>query len=453
MCGRAENSIIVRTSNGNPKLRLSEFQTAAIVGGVGRIVSITGRFLSIPLLMNLVSAEEYGLWLIIGSLIAWLGFSDLGIPSALQNQLVLLRGDKNQSKAKALVSYGFRYLGSIAIITLGVGSALIVTVPWELFFRINVNSGIDFRFALWVSLVAMSIGLPCRIGTAIYYAHGSLVVPAIFEMFVQIVSLLLLLLIACFERSSLTTLSVTTLLCLVLGPVCLSVVACKKFRYNMQSQELDRELKTIVVGKGIFFLVTIIGEIMILQTDAVIIGGVLGAALVPLYMIPSMLFLNFMQLQNVFLKPLWPIITLKRAENQIKALQTEIVRVALLSFLGATVFGFGLIAFGNGFILWWSRGVASLPAVMAWGFAFYTIIASIDNLLATCLNAFGKIELRFLYTLLFGIAKILVAMLVLKYGNVYWLPLAFAVTMATTSVPFAFTLVFLELRSPGKEYK
>jgi hypothetical protein len=74
---------------------------------------------------------------------------------------------------------------------------------------------------------------------------------------------------------------------------------------------------------------------------------------------------------------------------------------------------------------------------MALGLGIYAVVASVDNLLATFLNACNKIEIRFLYTLAFGVSKVGVAVFIIRYCSLSWLPLGFAAAMLLTSVPFA----------------
>jgi O-antigen/teichoic acid export membrane protein len=192
-----------------------------------------------------------------------------------------------------------------------------------------------------------------------------------------------------------------------------------------------------LLGKGLFFFVTVIGELLILQTDAFVVGAVLGAAAVPLFMIPNTLWLNFLQAQNIFLRPLWPVLSHAYVAGERSRVRALAGRTLLLSLCGGLAFAAGLVLLGDWFVRFWSKGMASLPPVMAWGFGAYALAASVDNVLATCLNAFGCIEVRFGYTLLFGVTKVAVAIATLHFLSVSWLPWAFAAAMVTTSIPFA----------------
>lgn len=416
---------------------ISGYRAATIFGVMSRGVVIFIRFASVPLLITLLSPERYGLWLILGSLIGWLGFSDLGIPSALQNRLIGLLREGKSDAGRALVGFAFHFLGTIAVAVFAIGLVAALCLPWGHFFKLNLAEKNDFVLALSLSLFSFALALPARIGSVLYTANGRLAVPPLTDLIVQISGFGMLALVVWHHWASLAALSAASLVGMSLGPVLLTVLACRKFGYGFRRGRVASADRRALVTKGAFFFVTVLGELLVLQSDAFVIGAVLGAAAVPIFLIPNTFWMNFLQAQNIFLRPLWPMLTHAYADRDCPRLQGLVLRGLLLSLGGAALFGAGLILFGNWFIHWWSKGVASLPPVMAWGFAAYILVSSMDNILATCLNAFGLIEVRFGYTLLFGGTKVLAAIAVLHFANIQWLPWAFVSAMMLTSIPFA----------------
>ncbi|HEY8903017.1 MAG TPA: hypothetical protein VIM48_04870, partial [Chthoniobacterales bacterium] len=262
-------------------------------------------------------------------------------------------------------------------------------------------------------------------------------IPPFTDLVVQLSGFGMLALVVWRHWGSLVALSASSLVGLSLGPVLLTILACRKFRYGLRRSPAADADRRALITKGVFFFVTVLGELLVLQSDAFVIGAILGAAAVPVFLIPNTLWMNFLQAQNIFLRPLWPMLTHSYAGRDYVRLQGLIRKGLLLSLGCAILFAGGLVLLGNWFIHWWSKGVASLPPIMAWGFAAYVIVSSMDNILATCLNAFGLIEVRFGYTLLFGITKVLVAIAVLHFASIQWLPWAFVTAMMLTSIPFA----------------
>ena len=50
-------------------------------------VSILAGLLLVPMTINYVDSENYGIWLTLSSMIAWMSFFDIGINNGLKNKL------------------------------------------------------------------------------------------------------------------------------------------------------------------------------------------------------------------------------------------------------------------------------------------------------------------------------------------------------------------------------
>lgn len=418
--------------------------TSASIGLLSRICSIALRFVSLPLTLAVISKERYGLWLIILSLVGWLGMSDLGVPSALQNRLIYLRASGNKVRSHNLLSFALRLLISIGLVILLLISILTIILPLSKWFSIAADLEVEFKTALILCVLSFTIGLPTRIGGVIYNVHNQLAIQPLIEIGSNIVSLSLLYIAVKLQWNSLITLSGLSIAGLFAGSLLATILAFWRFGYRLFTPAANYEDKKVLLSKGSFFFLTMIGELLILQSDAILIGSILGANFVPNYLIPATLFINFLQLQNIWLRPLWPVLTNLHAKGDYTMLLLHIRNTILGSLLIAIVFGLGVILFGNWFIRLWSHNTVGMTSIMAWGFAAYILLACIDNLLSTILNSLNKIEFRFIYTLIFGLVKVTVGYIILSKGKSYieWLPLGYAVSMLLTSLPMAFRSLY-----------
>lgn len=84
------------------------------------------RLVTIPLALGLLGPERYGLWLTVGSLIAWLGMSDLGLSQGLLSSLARAYGNDDVAEMRRLVSTGllsFAALsGLVLVLVFGISS-------------------------------------------------------------------------------------------------------------------------------------------------------------------------------------------------------------------------------------------------------------------------------------------------------------------------------------------
>lgn len=64
-------------------------------------------FISVPLTLRYLGTERYGLWMTISSVIAVLGFSDLGLNNGLLNGISQANGTNDRELARRYVSSAF----------------------------------------------------------------------------------------------------------------------------------------------------------------------------------------------------------------------------------------------------------------------------------------------------------------------------------------------------------
>jgi FkbM family methyltransferase len=88
----------------------------AKAGVLARVVSYGARLILIPLSLELLGPERYGLWLTVGSLIAWLGMSDFGFSQGLVNAIAESSGLDDRAAIRRLVSTGFTLFALLSLI-------------------------------------------------------------------------------------------------------------------------------------------------------------------------------------------------------------------------------------------------------------------------------------------------------------------------------------------------
>ena len=80
-----------------------------------RGVSIICSFLIVPLTINYVSSYEYGIWLTISSLVAWISFFDVGIGNGLRNKFIEAVENNQPVRARRLVSTAYAIISIIVV--------------------------------------------------------------------------------------------------------------------------------------------------------------------------------------------------------------------------------------------------------------------------------------------------------------------------------------------------
>ena len=133
----------------------------ALSSGGAKVISVVTMLISVPLTLHYLGSERYGMWMTISSVIAMLGFADLGLGLGLMNAVAEAHGTDDRQAAVHYVSSAFFMLTGVAVI-IGLAFALIYShIPWARLF--NVTSPLAVQEAgpaMAVFVACFTLNLP-----------------------------------------------------------------------------------------------------------------------------------------------------------------------------------------------------------------------------------------------------------------------------------------------------
>ena len=104
--------------------------TAISMAGA-KVITIVTMLISVPLTLHYLGSERYGMWMTITSIIAMMGFADLGLGLGLINAISETHGQDDRLAAERYVSSGFFMLSAMALLIM-VGFAIAYPlIPWH----------------------------------------------------------------------------------------------------------------------------------------------------------------------------------------------------------------------------------------------------------------------------------------------------------------------------------
>ena len=78
--------------------------------------SIAISLIVVPLALNYVNPSQYGIWLTLSSMVAWMSFFDIGFTQGLRNKFAEAKARGDLYLARVYVSTTYFYLGAIFLI-------------------------------------------------------------------------------------------------------------------------------------------------------------------------------------------------------------------------------------------------------------------------------------------------------------------------------------------------
>lgn len=369
------------------------------------------NFLSImalvPVTLNYLGKEDYGIWLTLASILSWLINLDFGIGNGLRNKLAEALALNDTKLARIYISTAYTIFGAgifCAIIIYFFAHrflnwAFILNAPNEYYNLLNT-------LAFYVIILFM-VQFFVKLLTSIINADQR---PALNGALSLIVNSLTL--IAVFILSKLTHQSLMLFgLISSLVPVLVFVVA-SLFLFNGHYKTIAPSFKFInfkyssnLVKLGMQFFIIQISSLIIFTTDNMIITQLFGPEPVVTYNIAYKYFYLVPMVFNVVLAPFWSAFTEAYVKNEFDWIRNTVKKLKYIWVLLSVVTIIMIIASNFIYKIWVGREV-QVPFILSIFTGLFVVIANWNNIFAYFLNGIGKVKIQLYYSVFVAVINI-----------------------------------------------
>jgi O-antigen/teichoic acid export membrane protein len=150
--------------------------------GVSALVGLA----SVPLSLGYLGKEAYGLWALVGSMVAWIAIFDLGLVASMVIAVSEAHGREDRAAACAYFSTGF-----FALLAIAVALVLVVPfVPWPRLFDVPASiAPASAASGMVAALVIAAMALPLALVSQVYAGYQKAYVASAFTMAGALLSL------------------------------------------------------------------------------------------------------------------------------------------------------------------------------------------------------------------------------------------------------------------------
>jgi O-antigen/teichoic acid export membrane protein len=398
------------TTEGRSKERYRRIALTSVTAIAAKGIGVLTALVSVPLTIDYLGVERYGLWITISSVIALLSFADLGIGNGLLNAVAEADGKDDRDAACRYVSSAFFILLGIAIFLLAILISVYSFIPWQRVYNVTSDlavreSGSATALLIAIFFINMPLGIVQRVQTG-YQEGFRNHLWAIAGALAGFVGLL----VVVYFKWGLQWL----VLAVSGGPVLVMLMNwfreftwLKPWLFPRWSS-FDWSTGCKIVNTGLLFLILQIFAIIGNSSDNIVIAQVLGASAVASYAVTQKLF-SVTQIAQFFILPLWPAFGEAMARNETAWARRTLNRSLILSLVLGVFTAFPFLIFGKQIIAWWV-GSALIPStIMLIGFALWVLLAGYGGSMSSFLNSGSLLGKQ---TIFYSVASI--ASLILK---------------------------------------
>ncbi len=407
---------------------MNQIKAGAVLNYVIIGLNILTGLLYTPYMLHCLGQNEYGLYSIVASVIAYLTLLDFGFGSAITRYTARIRATGTKDNEWRLYGMFLSAYTLIGILVTIVGFVLYFNIG-NMFDRTMTNDEIgQAKIMMGLMVFNLAVTFPLSVFGSIVNAYEKFVFQRIVNISRIILSTLTLILVLFMGYKAVAMVIIQTVFSL--GTLVANWMYCKyrleiKIFFNGFDYQL---LKEILVFSWWSFVGAIIDRLY-WNTGQFILGVYCGTVAVAIYSVAFTLFQLYLSMSTALNSVLLPRITvLATNEDNDKQISDLFNRTGRLQFCVLCLILCGFSLFGKAFIRLWAGPDYETSFTVALLFFVATIVPLIQNVGLSVIMARGKLKFRSLTYLAISIVTVIGEILVAKNHGV--IGCAWAITIA-----------------------
>jgi len=125
------------TSEGRSQERYRLIAVSGAAAFVSKVVAAAAGIASVPMVVHHVGKDQFGLWMVVSSLVVWMQLADFGIANGLSNALAEAHGRDDREAASGYLSSALAATSVIAMLCLPLLAAAYIGLPLSRILKIE----------------------------------------------------------------------------------------------------------------------------------------------------------------------------------------------------------------------------------------------------------------------------------------------------------------------------
>ena len=365
---------------------------SVVLKGISMIVSL----LLVPLTIEYVSPDKYGIWLTLSSIVSWLGFFDIGLSNGTKNKVTESLAKNDSRKAREYVSTSYFAIGIIFFFVFALFCLANQWLDWSSIMSVDASLKVELSEVMLIVVGLFCVSMVLNVLNSVISAIQK---PALSSLITTVGQVFVLIAIAYFVyqaaepgEGSLKTLA----LCLS-GIPCLITLVFSFFLYGGKYSSLSPSVKyyngkyiSDVLNLGWKFFVIQASLILVFQISNLVIIRETDSLSVTQYNIAYKYFMISHMLYNIVLTPFWAAFTDAYIKQDYSWMKNTYKKLSKCWLLFSTLVAVMLLVSPIAYKFWIGNKV-EIPIMLSAFMSVFVILNSRAGLYMTLINGTGKV--------------------------------------------------------------
>lgn len=377
-----------------------------------RVVSMAASFIMVPVLLEWLGAEKYGVWLTIQAVMGWFVLFDLGLGNGLRNKMAEALAKGEHSQVRIYVSTAYAIISLISAGLMLLYALVYYHIDWVWVFNAPQVIADDLRRTMTLVYIFFCLQFVFQLVKMIWMADQRPALSALVNMVATVISLVLIYLAVRFYEPHLEWVAwaVSGSNMVLLLAANWWVFGGKYKKYRPSFSLIRREHIKSLTGIGVQFFILQGAALIVFATDNIIISQVIGPEEVPAYNIAYKYFNLVMVAFTLITVPYWSAFTDAFHQNDKEWIRNTIKLLnKIWVFL---VFGILIMLLGAPLVYEiWVGDAVEIPFNLSLSFALFVALSSGVAIYSNFLSGVGKIRLSIYHAVFVSIINIPLSLL------------------------------------------
>ena len=242
-----------------------------------KMLAVFISFLSVPLLLNKLDFEGYGIWITLLSILSFINFSDLGIGNSLKNSAIKYLTIDNIYFLKKYISTSYIIYVLIGLLTGIISFILSFFLDWQLLFNTSNYSSDYLIIVMRILILSSVVNFVMSLTLQLYQAKQKTFLPGLIGLFHNFLFITMLFISSLYLSLDLLIISILYSISIIVPAIIYT------FNFFVGNKVLIPRLKffdlTIIkdiFSTGINFFIIQLAAILIFSSDVFIISIFFG---------------------------------------------------------------------------------------------------------------------------------------------------------------------------------
>jgi O-antigen/teichoic acid export membrane protein len=369
--------------------------------------SIMATFLLVPLTIDFLDTDNYGVWLTLSSFISWFAFFDIGLGNGLRNKFAEARAQGNEELAQAYVSSAYFTIGIISLLLIGVFLILNFFIDWTLVFNTDASMQSDLSVLMPIVFSFFFLQLIVKLITTIYTADQKPSIQGKIGFITQVGALFLIWVLIKTSETSLLTFGVVFSALPVFILLFFNLIAFSKPYKNYKPIFSLWKLEYLkdIFGVGFSFFIIQIAALILFSTDNFIISKLFSPADVVPYNISYKYFSIIIMVYSIIVTPYWSSFTEAYVRKDYDWIKSSVKNIMKIWMFIPIILIF-MVLFANLFYLFWVGDKVVVPLLLNISMALYVLIITFNMVFVSFINGLGKIRVQLITSIILIVINI-----------------------------------------------